>query len=142
VSDIPDPEALASQLVKANRLRETEFQRAEAYKLRNKVLDGRIAECEADRDRWKQEACLSAAHQGIDNLDRRMREHDALQSKLGGAEKDAEALLAECNRLKAERDEARSRLDTALGVLAAVHDRESDVTWEQVSTTGTLGSIG
>jgi hypothetical protein len=41
---IPDPEALASQLVKVNLLRDTEFQRAEAYKLRNKVLDTRIAE--------------------------------------------------------------------------------------------------
>src|SRR5688500_8739569 len=35
----------------------------------------------------------------------------AVESKLGSVQQDADAFFAECGRLKAERDEARSRLE-------------------------------
>jgi two-component sensor histidine kinase len=41
-----------------------------------------LSEVIAERDRWKNEALLMAAHQGIDNYQRIMDERDALRERL------------------------------------------------------------
>lgn len=66
-----------------------------------------------ERDRWKNEAMLMAAHQGIDNYQRCL---DAL------AERDAE-IVRQFERIERERDEAREKAELSATRLVSECDR-------------------